>query len=68
MARMIDLLIVDDDALVRSGLSLILQSDSGIRVVGEAADGEEGLRVARALQPDVVLMDIRMPVMDGGGR
>lgn len=62
---MIDLLIVDDDALVRSGLSLILQSDSGIRVVGEAADGEEGLRVARALQPDVVLMDIRMPVMDG---
>ncbi|WP_338893153.1 hypothetical protein [Rhodococcus sovatensis] len=48
---MIDLLIVDDDALVRSGLSLILQSDSGIRVVGEAADGDEGLRVARCPWP-----------------
>lgn len=62
---MIELLIVDDDALVRSGLSMILQSDGDIRVVGEAADGEKGVQAARTLRPDVVLMDIRMPLMDG---
>lgn len=62
---MIDVLLVDDDALVRSGLSMILQSDSSIRVVGEAADGASGVDAARRLEPDVVLMDIRMPVMDG---
>lgn len=65
MADLIDVLLVDDDALVRSGLSMILQSDSGIRVVGEASDGEKGVAAARDLRPDVVLMDIRMPVMDG---
>ncbi|MDJ0392687.1 response regulator transcription factor [Rhodococcus sp. G-MC3] len=65
MAGMIDVLLVDDDALVRSGLSMILRSDSGIRVVGEAADGEKAIESVRKLRPDVVLMDIRMPVMDG---
>lgn len=65
MERMIDVLVVDDDALVRSGLSMILQSDSDIRVIGEAADGREGVEAARTLRPDVVLMDIRMPLMDG---
>ncbi|WP_245819923.1 response regulator transcription factor [Rhodococcoides yunnanense] len=62
---MIDVLVVDDDALVRSGLSMILQSDSDIIVVGEAADGQKGVEAARTLRPDVVLMDIRMPLMDG---
>ncbi|OZF06452.1 response regulator [Rhodococcoides fascians] len=65
VADVIDVLLVDDDALVRSGLSMILQSDSSIRVVGEAADGAGGVDAARRLEPDVVLMDIRMPVMDG---
>ncbi len=65
MERMIDVLVVDDDALVRSGLSMILQSDSDIIVVGEAADGQKGVEAARTLRPDVVLMDIRMPLMDG---
>ncbi|OZF09198.1 DNA-binding response regulator [Rhodococcus sp. 15-1154-1] len=65
VAEVIDVLLVDDDALVRSGLSMILQSDSSIRVVGEAADGASGVDAARRLEPDVVLMDIRMPVMDG---
>ncbi len=62
---MIDVLLVDDDALVRSGLSMILASDSALRVVGEASDGAKGVAAVKALRPDVVLMDIRMPNMDG---
>lgn len=62
---MIRLLIVDDQAVVRAGLSVILGSGTDIDVVGEAADGAEAIRSARDLQPDVVCMDIRMPVMDG---
>ncbi|MDZ7932251.1 MAG: response regulator transcription factor [Rhodococcus sp. (in: high G+C Gram-positive bacteria)] len=58
-------LLVDDDALVRAGLSLILSSDPGIRVVGEAADGRSGIEAVHTLSPDVVLMDVRMPVLDG---
>lgn len=58
-------LLVDDDALVRAGLSLILSSDPGIRVVGEEADGRSGIEAVHALSPDVVLMDVRMPIMDG---
>lgn len=65
MAEMINVLLVDDDALVRSGLSMILASDSAIRIVGEASDGARGVAAVRALRPDVVLMDIRMPNMDG---
>ena len=57
--------LVDDDALVRAGLRMILSSDATIDVVGEAATGREALTAAADLQPDVVLMDIRMPDMDG---
>ena len=59
--------IVDDDALVRAGLAMILGGDDGIQVVGQAGDGEEGVATALRLRPDVVLMDIRMPVLDGLG-
>ncbi len=51
--------------LVRAGLKMVLDAESDIEVVGEAGDGEEVLRVARNTRPDVVLMDIRMPVLDG---
>ena len=59
------ILIVDDDPLVRSGLTLILGGAADLDVVGEAADGAEAIAVARSLEPDVVLMDLRMPRMDG---
>ena len=58
-------LIVDDQALVRAGFSMILGAEADIEVVGEAANGIEALRAARELLPDVILMDIRMPDMDG---
>lgn len=61
----IGVLIVDDDPLVRAGLRLILGGDRGVAVVGEAGDGAAGVEAARALRPDVVLMDIRMPILDG---
>jgi DNA-binding NarL/FixJ family response regulator len=61
----IDVLVVDDDPLVRSALGLMLGGQPDVRVVGEAADGRTGIDVARRLRPDVVLMDIRMPVLDG---
>jgi DNA-binding NarL/FixJ family response regulator len=61
----IRVLIVDDQALVRAGFRMILEPQEGIEVVGEASDGEEGVRAAQQLQPDVTLMDIRMPVLDG---
>lgn len=62
---MIRTLIVDDDALVRSGLRLMLGGAHDITVVGEVADGALVAEAVRELSPDVVLMDIRMPVMDG---
>ncbi|GAB3756227.1 response regulator transcription factor [Yimella radicis] len=62
---MIRVLLVDDDALVRTGLRMILGGAPDIEVVGEASDGATGLDIARDCKPDVVLMDIRMPVMDG---
>jgi DNA-binding NarL/FixJ family response regulator len=62
---MTDLLIVDDQALVRVGLRKILEAEPDTNVVGEAADGEDAVAEARRLGPDVVLMDIRMPVLDG---
>jgi DNA-binding NarL/FixJ family response regulator len=61
----IRVLVVDDDALVRSGLQLILGGSPGISVVGEAADGRQALTGVREHRPDVVLMDIRMPLMNG---
>ena len=62
---MIRVLLVDDQALLRTGFRLILENESDIEVVGEAGDGAAGVRMARELRPDVVLMDIRMPVLDG---
>jgi DNA-binding NarL/FixJ family response regulator len=61
----IRLLIVDDQELVRTGFRLILQTQDDLEVVGEAGDGAEAIESAKALRPDVVLMDIRMPGMDG---
>jgi DNA-binding NarL/FixJ family response regulator len=61
----IRVLIADDQALLRGGFRMILESQKDIEVVGEAADGREALDQARNLQPDVVLMDIRMPELDG---
>jgi DNA-binding NarL/FixJ family response regulator len=61
----ITLVLVDDQELVRTGLRTLAERDGDITVVGEAADGRGGLGVVRQYRPDVVLMDIRMPVMDG---
>jgi DNA-binding NarL/FixJ family response regulator len=61
----IRLLIVDDQELVRTGFRLFLETQDDLEVVGEASDGEEAIERARQLQPDVILMDIRMPRMDG---
>lgn len=61
----IRVVIADDQELVRRGLEMILDAQPGIEVVGTAADGEEAVRLARRLRPEVCLFDIRMPVMDG---
>ena len=58
-------LLVDDQAVVRAGLRTILETDEAIEVVGEANDGREAVTLTQALDPDVVMMDIRMPVLDG---
>src|SRR5579871_2165418 len=57
--------IADDQALVRAGFRMILESDGGIAVIGEAADGLAAIDIVRRVQPDVALMDVRMPLMDG---
>jgi DNA-binding NarL/FixJ family response regulator len=58
-------LLVDDQSLLRLGFRMILQAEPDLEVVGEAADGAAGVRMAAELAPDVVLMDVRMPVLDG---
>jgi DNA-binding NarL/FixJ family response regulator len=62
---MIRILIADDQALVRAGFKMILDAEDDLDVVGEASDGAEAVELARRLKPDVVLMDIRMPQLDG---
>jgi DNA-binding NarL/FixJ family response regulator len=64
-ASVIRVLLVDDDALMRAGLASILSSDPTLDVVGEAADGRDAVERVDALRPDVVLMDVRMPEVDG---
>jgi DNA-binding NarL/FixJ family response regulator len=61
----IRVLLADDQALVRAGFRMILKSEPGIEIAGEASDGADAVALARGLAPDVVLMDVRMPVMDG---
>ena len=62
---MIRVLIVDDSAVARQSLRFILEGDDGLRVIGEAKNGEEAIRMTKRLNPDVITMDIRMPRMDG---
>lgn len=65
MTRAIRVLLVDDQPLFRSGVAVSLAADPGLEVVGEASDGFEALRLIEDTQPDVVLMDVRMPELDG---
>ena len=62
---MISVLLADDDVLVRQGLRVLVESAADLEVVAEAADGEEAVRLATATRPDVVVMDVRMPGLDG---
>ena len=57
--------LVDDQALIRTGFKMILETEDDIDVVGEASDGEQAVSIARSVRPDVVLMDVQMPTMDG---
>ncbi len=62
---MIKILIVDDQRLIREGLASLLRASEKFIVIGEAANGQEALEILRTSSPDVVLMDVRMPIMDG---
>lgn len=62
---MLKIIIVDDDALIRDSLTLILEMEADFQVVGTAANGQEAVALCGSTQPDLVLMDVRMPVMDG---
>ncbi len=61
----VTVLVVDDDPAIRDGLVAILETQAGLQPIGEAADGLEAVEMARDLRPDVVLMDVNMPQMDG---
>jgi DNA-binding NarL/FixJ family response regulator len=61
----IRILIIEDQTLMRQGLKTILDLEPGLQVVGEASDGKSGIQTALSLRPDVILMDVQMPVMDG---
>ena len=61
----ISVVLVDDQALIRTGFKMILESEDDIEIVGEAGDGDQGVAAVRRLRPDVVLMDVQMPTMDG---
>jgi NarL family two-component system response regulator YdfI len=65
MSQPIRILVADDHLIIRQGLRLILETQEGFELVGEAADGAEAVRLCGELKPDVVLMDLRMPGMDG---
>ena len=63
--RSVRVVLVDDEALIRAGLRMLLDAEDGIEVVGEASDGQAGVTLVAELQPDVVVMDVRMPRVDG---
>ena len=63
--KIIKVLIVDDSAFMRKALSMMMEDDPNIKVIGTARDGEEGIEKVRSLKPDLVTMDIEMPRMDG---
>ncbi len=65
MSAAIRVALVDDQALFRAGIRMLVSSQPDLEFVGEASDGVEGVELAARLQPDIILMDIRMPVMDG---
>lgn len=65
MNEAVRVLLVDDQALVRAGFRMVIESQPDLHVVGEAGDGLDAVRQAQALRPDVVVMDVRMPVLDG---
>lgn len=67
MVKDISVLVVDDHALVRRGVIALLSGMNGVKIVGDAADGEAAVRLAHELEPDVILMDLRMPRLDGVG-
>lgn len=62
---MVTVLLADDHTVVRNGLKLLLENEEDINVIGEASNGEEAIRKIKELQPDIVLLDVRMPVLDG---
>ncbi|MFH8249983.1 response regulator [Microbacterium sp. B2969] len=64
-ARAVSVVLVDDEHLIRAGLRMLLDAEDGIEVVGEASDGVTGVELVARLRPDVVVMDVRMPRMDG---